>query len=181
MPGRQEQSSNQVWTEMIERDPLIAFSWYLAGRKNALLGIGNEVLTNLDEAFSDSGVDGCRLERAESLLWLWTLGAYEIVRTMDQAKRCFSARVQAQLRALKTELAEARMPAAKMEKRGVRSPVSSDRSPAGLDPSGRDLLIGDPTRPTMVSARRLLARFAEVMSAIGASDVVARHEESYLA
>ena len=81
---------NPTWGQLVEHDPLVAVSFYLSGRKNVLLGISDEILENLDCAFADAVIDGGKLDRAESLFWLWTLGAYEVVRTLCQAKNCFS-------------------------------------------------------------------------------------------
>lgn len=78
------------------------------------------------------------MERAESLMWLWIIGAYEVVRTMCQARICFSSRAF-ELQRLKRTLSMVRMPAAKMEKAGRDEPVTSNRSPAGLDVANRDL------------------------------------------
>jgi hypothetical protein len=72
--------------------------------KNVLLTIADEIIENLDQAFAETIIDGGRLERAESLMWLWTLGAYEVVRTMCQAKDCFSQRVFDELSELKKML-----------------------------------------------------------------------------
>jgi hypothetical protein len=88
-------------------------------------------------------------------MWLWTLGAYEVVRTMCQAKSCFSDRTMDQLTHLKKTLSAVRMPAAKMEKAGERVSVTSNRSPAGWDVANRDLLINDPdARPDVSISRR---------------------------
>jgi hypothetical protein len=95
---------NPTWEQMVEQDPIIAFSFYLCGRKNVLLHITDEIIENLDQGFSGSVVDGSRIERAESLMWLWILGAYEVVRTMCQAKNCFSQKAWSQLIQLKKNL-----------------------------------------------------------------------------
>jgi hypothetical protein len=169
---------NPTWEQMVEREPLIAFSWYLSGRKNVLLNVAEEIIENLDRAFSGSVVDGGRLDRAESLLWLWTLGAYEIVRTMCQARSCFSVRALDNLARLKRTLTAIRMPAAKMEKPRQNAPVTSNRSPAGLNIPNRDLLVGDPESPS-ISARYVLNEFRRVFAAITADDVLAHHAASY--
>ena len=140
--------------------------------------LGKEALANLDAAFSGNAVDGAQLERAEMLMWFWTLGAYEVIRTMSQARRGFTPELVAQLSSLKRELAQARMPAAKMEKAGKKHPVTSSRSPADGDPRNQDLLIGDPTT-SMNSSRRLLTRFEDVVSRITPADVLEKHEDSY--
>jgi len=169
---------NPTWEQTVERDPIIAFSFYLSGRKNVLLAIADEITENLDQAFSGTVLDGSRLERAESLMWLWTLGAYEVVRTMCQAKGCFSQRALDGLTQLKKTLATVRMPAAKMEKPGRKAPVTSNRSPSGLDVPNRDLLVSDPLA-VEVSARFVLKEFGQVFSSITKDDVLGSHEASY--
>ena len=169
---------NPTWEQIVERDPLISFSNYLSGRVQVLLAIADEITENLDGGFSGQIVDGGQVTRAESLMWLWTLGAYEVVRTMYQAKTCFTQPTLDELNKLKKLLSVVRMPAAKMEKPGVKIPVSSNRSPAGWDISRRDLLINDP-ECTNVYARALLAEFERVFSSIKATDILGRHEDAY--
>jgi hypothetical protein len=170
---------NPTWEQVVERDPLIAFSFYLSGRKNVLLAIADEIIENLDQAFYGPLVSGGKLDRAESLFWLWTLGAYEIVRTMCQAQSCFSERALDELVRIKKTLSAIRMPAAKMEKRGKRAPVISDRSPAGWDIPNKDLFVGDPESKPDVSARFVLTEFDRVFASLTRDDVRARHEASY--
>jgi hypothetical protein len=170
---------NPTWEQLVAREPLIAFSWYLSGRRNVLVAIAAEIIENLDQAFAGAAVEGDRLERAESLMWLWILGAYEVVRTMCQAKSCFSARALDELAKLKRILAEVRMPAAKMEKRRKNVPVTSNRSPSGWDVSNRDLLVNDPEQTPDISARFILNEFHRVLSSITKDDVLGQHEESY--
>jgi hypothetical protein len=170
---------NPTWEQVIERDPMVLFSWYLSGRKNVLLMIANEIIENLDEAFANNVVHGGKLDRAESLFWLWTLGAYEVVRTMCQAKSCFSERAFGELARLKTTLSVIRMPAAKMEKPGERLPVTSNRSPAQWDMRNRDLLVGDPTCEPGFSARSVLKRFDMLFASLETNDILAQHEASY--
>jgi hypothetical protein len=129
-----------------------------------LFDIAGEIIENLDLGFSGAVVDGSRIDRAESLMWLWTLGAYEVVRTMCQAKSCFSSKALGQLTQLKKTLAAVRMPAAKMEKAGKKAPVTSNRSPVGWDVSNRDLLVNDPESEPNVSARSILMEFDRVFS-----------------
>lgn len=169
---------NPTWEQIVERDPLMAYSHYLSGRVHVLLAIADEVVENLDAGFSAECVDGGRLVRAESLMWLWILGAYEVVRTMCQSKTCFTQSALDELLELKKALSSVRMPAAKMEKPGVKRPVTSDRSPSGWDVPRRDLLVNDPESAD-VSARALLDEFDRVFSTIKASDILGRHEDVY--
>jgi hypothetical protein len=139
----------------------------------------SEIIENLDNGFSGQSIDGGRVERAESLMWLWLLGAYEVVRTMHQAKECFSERLVQDLSGLKQTLTAIRMPAAKMEKPGKRAAVTSNRSPAGWDVENRDLLVNDPEESPNISARWVLSEFDRVFSSIAKDDVLAHHEGSY--
>ncbi|MFH0997616.1 MAG: hypothetical protein V1844_19280 [Pseudomonadota bacterium] len=152
---------------------MLAFSFYLSNRVLQLLLIAVEITDDLDKGFGTNPVDGTRVGRASTMMWLWTLGAYEVVRTMCQAKTCFSPNAMVQLEELKRYLASVRMPDAKMEKPSRRVPVNSNRSPDGWDLEKRDLLLGDPKAP--VSARFLLGELDRVMSAMQKTDVLAQH------
>jgi hypothetical protein len=170
---------NPTWEQVVEREPLIAFSHYLSGRANVLLSVADEIVDNLDQGFSGAVVDGSRVERAESLMWLWILGSYEVVRTMCQAKNCFSDKAFNELSGLKKTLSTIRMPAAKMEKSGKKAPVTSNRSPSGWDVTNRDLLVNDPESIPDISARYVLKEFDRVFASITKDDVLGRHEETY--
>lgn len=169
---------NPTWEQMLERDPLMAFSHYLSGRVHVLLDFADEIKANLDQGFSGQCVEHERIARAESLMWLWILGAYEVVRTICQAKTCFTQRVQDEMSQLKKTLSAVRMPAAKMEKPGQKVPVTSNRSPSGWDLSRRDLFVNDPLSAN-ISARDLLANFERVFASMKPTDVLARHESGY--
>jgi hypothetical protein len=153
-------------------NPLWRFSPYLWGRVQILFGLQQEILQGLDEGFgSVTNVD--LVARSEASLWLWVLGAYETVRTMCQANSSFSLQALDTLQGLKRDLGKVRMPAAKMEYAGRGEPVTSYRSPAGLDAKNKDLLIGSPDAP--VSGRALLARFYEVVTSLRQEDVLQAH------
>ncbi len=171
---------NPTEDQLLEREPLLAFSFYLAGRVLFLCALAEEIVANLDQGFSVEPINGDVIGRADMLMWFWLLGAYEVVRTMHHAKQCFSERLAADLQDLKEELARARMPAAKMEKPGRRAPGTSNRSPGGWDYSNRDLLVNDPEERESISARGLLARFDQVFSSISRADVISHHSASYL-
>ncbi len=176
----QEVAFNPTWEQIVEREPLIAFSFYLSGRISVLSAFADEIIENLDVGFSGQGVNVGRIARAESLMWFWVLGAYEVIRTMHQAKECFSKKLIGDLSDLKKTLASVRMPAAKMEKQGKNVPVTSNRSPAGWDHKNRDLLLNDPEEHPDISARWILSKFDDVVSSITKSDVLAPHESAYV-
>ncbi len=139
-----------------------------------MLSTVEEIIELLEEGFSLPVVNGSMVGRASNLTWFWILGAYEVVRTMVQAKACFSLKVQNNLITLKKELAVVRMPAAKMEKQGKRVPVVSTRSPDGWDIENKDLWVNDP-EDEIVSARYLFDRFHEVLTNIDRVDILEEH------
>jgi len=154
--GAKYQLNNPTWDEVVDRYPLMKFSFYLQGRVNVLFDIARKIVENLDNSYDEECVNMERVMDAESLMWLWILGAYEVVRTMCQAKSCFSDKAFAELRQLKKILAVVRMPAAKMEQQGINQPVNSNRNPAGFDYEKRDLLLDDFKTQTKISARNIL-------------------------
>ncbi len=162
-----------------QNNALDYFSFYLSGRNNIILSIGDEILALLDQGFSGKTLNkNGTIQRAETLMWLWILGAYEVTRTMCQAKKCFSNTYYNKLLSLKQQLAQARMPAAKMEKAGKPKPVSSNRSPAGWDLKNKDLLVNDPEEQN-ISARVLISQYKRTLLELNNGDIVKRHEESY--
>ncbi len=168
---------DEAWVKFTEKHPLAKFSYYLNGRVLGLKEIENEILDNLDNAFVDDVSYHEEISRAELLIWLWTLGSYEVIRTMHQAKSCFSERVQEELFVLKKRLSVVRMPNAKMEKVGKKIPVNSSRSASGIDVQGRDLRVGEPNND--VSARSLIDMIRSFFESLKSVDVIACHESSY--
>lgn len=170
---------NPTWEEMTAREPLLVFSFYLSGRVNVLLSIADEVVVHLDAGFAGGIVYGAEVGRASDLMWLWSLAAYEVVRTICAVPECFSQSAQDRFKVLKGHLAEIRMPSAKMEQRGKKIPVTSNRSPDGWDLQNKDLLIGDPNATQTTSARALLREFEDAFASISVGDVLKPHQSAY--
>lgn len=168
---------NPTEEEILEREPLLAFSFALSTRHNQLTSIADEILDNLDKGISSELVDMKYVTRAGILVWLWTLAAYEIVRTMCQAKNCFDSDCNVSLQVLKKRLAKVRMPDSKMEKQGKSIPVNSNRSPWCEVIDMKDLLIGDPEEPDY--ARKLIEEYFKTIDSIKLNQILAKHEESY--
>ncbi len=166
---------------MSTQQPLAAFSYYLSGRHQALLTIADEIVAALDACIDDQAP---ARTRASNLMWLWTLGAYEVTRTMSQAQTCFSPSFLRSVTDLKLALERVRVPNTKMERikydrRAKATPVSSDREPDLWDPLIKnDLQVGDPADPA--SARGLLRNYAHIMASLTPADVLMRHEDSFM-
>jgi hypothetical protein len=87
--------------EMLDRSPLIGFSVYTQFQFRTLSAVGREILDLLDSSMAEGSADAQALNRAYGMFWLWLLGAYEITRTMCQAKPCFTAELSTKLIAFK--------------------------------------------------------------------------------
>ncbi len=138
-----------------------------------LVSVAREILVELDAG---------RRERASDLMWLWVLGAYEVLRTMCQAYECFAAEYLQRLSTTKVEFERVRVANTKMERvnydRRTRSiPICSDREADVWDPDSRDLMLGDPFAPA--SARALLHAYETTLAALTAADVRCSHEDSF--
>ncbi len=168
---------NPTNQQSLEREPLLAFSFICSTRNNQLASVADEILELLDSGISEKINDDGKVTRAGILMWLWTLGAYEIVRTMCQANSCFSPAFMTKLRPLKDRLAKVRMPDSKMEKQGKRQPVNSNRSPWCEVPKSKDLLIGDPDEAD--SARQIIDEYFSIIYSLTPEDVIGNHEEAY--
>lgn len=162
---------------MISNEPLLAFSFALSTRNNQLATISDDILDNLDAGISKGFINDAYVTKAGINVWLWTLGAYESIRTMCQAKTCFTSECLETPQLLKKKLSKVRMPDVKVEKQGKRVPVSSNRSPWCEVVETKDLLIGDSDEP--FSARQLIEEYFQVIYSITPSEIVATHEESY--
>lgn len=163
--------------------PLLAFSIYLSGRNQALLALAHEITEKLDACISNAGIVSHEPRaRASDLMWLWTLGAYEVTRTLCQARECFSDRFYRDVADLKIDLERVRVPNTKMEKikydrKAPAIPVPSNRGPDLWDDKNKDLLVGDPAN--VVSARNLLRHYDRVMASLTIEDVKMSHEDSF--
>lgn len=66
------------------RESLLAFSFYLYERNKNVLQLSGEILRNLDIGFNDGkDINSTIIGNASVSMWFWTLGAYEIVRTIS--------------------------------------------------------------------------------------------------
>ena len=69
----------------------------------------------MDKMLAQEGIVDGDFNLAYGRIWLWILGAYEVVRTMCQARICFSEEYLAKLTTFKTAMADIRIPFAKQE------------------------------------------------------------------
>ncbi len=115
--------------KIIEKTPLIRFSLYTVAQVQTLKNVGEEII-DLSKDWTEKITNTMRVY---DLFWLWVLGTYEVLRTMDQHKACFSAQLQIKIGVQKRYLADIRMPFAKQEMRGSGDPVYAELSISGFD------------------------------------------------
>lgn len=166
--------------EKIERiymeHPLLAFSVYTHIQSEIVRGLGNEVIASLDTAIASDAVDATTINRAYGQFWLWVLGAYEITRTISQAKACFSPRVGANVLDFKQRLGRLRIPFAKQEYAGGTALLGSETSISGIDNQKKDMTFS--VQGVVFSARRLVADFDGLISQIKPADVLDNHRSA---
>ncbi|MGJ0511003.1 hypothetical protein [Methylocystis sp.] len=119
--------------EIYQKNPLLKFSVYTHIQSEAVRNLGNDILSALDK--------GELFPRAYDGFWFWTLGGYEVLRTMDENSNCFEAALGDEIRRLKRLLAEIRMPFAKQKYRGKNQTIKNEASvfASGLD--GKNMIF----------------------------------------
>src|ERR1700687_2076506 len=87
------------------------------------------IIRELDAALVEGGsVHAPTFIIAYSHFWLWVLAAYEVTRTMHQARVCFSVPLGNRLGTLKKQLSQLRVPFAKQELPGEFEPIQGEAS-----------------------------------------------------
>ncbi len=128
---------------LFESHPLLLFSGYTQVQSQILETQRLRVLNELDRAFPDgSSVYGPDLNDAFGDFWMWSLAAYEVIRTMAQNRHCFSQQYGERLVAMKRQIAVYRMPLAKQELKGKpKSAVLSEAYISTMDVARRDFAL----------------------------------------
>jgi len=121
--------------DYLQSNTLIAFSLYTDIQYKMVRVLGEEIIKCLDESiFVDERgqvrivLRGRFTDEAYSKFWFWTLGAYEVVRTMCGAKKCLSGELLENLSQLKKKLSVLRIPFAKQELNQEKVPVNAELS-----------------------------------------------------
>ena len=158
------------------------FSCYTHIQKEILDNLATEIIGLLENGIVVRGdnqveVDGRIFKQVYGKFWLWILGAYEMVRTMDQAKSCFTKELFLKINELKKRLSLLRIPFAKQELAGKKQPIFAEPSVSGVDKEAKDLkfMIGD----QILTMRGMISEFGRVFNFINSSSVIADHRTTY--
>lgn len=156
--------------------PLLRFSVYTEIQKRAVIKAGHDVLESLDRGRDQNGVlDGAHIEDAYGRFFLWLCAAFEIGRTMRDAKKCFSPRLRDEIIELMIPLEELRVPFAKQQmpakgKVGRDVALQTECSIVGFGASEPDLQFQ--VNDSMLSARALIEAFEKIFISIEPVDVL---------
>ena len=158
-------SSDQVFEDFLDRNPLAVFSVYTHLQVKVLTDLGANIVGALDQSFGDGSlVDSEGINEVYGLFWLWVVGAFEVVRTMAGAGGCFNDSVGIDLKDLKKRLVHLRAPFAKQQLAGKSVIIGSEASIAGIDPEQRD--ISYQVSGNLVSVRATIDQFNRVLGGI---------------
>ena len=159
--------------EVFEADPLLAFAPLTRVQVKALQEVAQTISATLSASFlGGSSVDGSAMNKAYGLLWLWVLGVYEVLRTMSQAKDCFTPELRERLAIEKRYYAKLRVPLTKHEFAGGRGPAGLAGMLSGIDISRKDVSFC--IEGETYSARDMINRFSVFISRIKLADIRAR-------
>jgi hypothetical protein len=163
--------------EYVAAHPLMRFSIYTNSQAYFLLSESEKLLDQLESAFGESTACGLTIQAAYGTFWLWTLGAYEVVRTMDRHKRCFSPRLTGLITRCLTTLTLLRIPFAKQQLPGKKIPIAAEASMSGIDSANKDISYTIAERK--ITMRETIAEFRDLIQSITPDDVLADLRDSY--
>lgn len=129
-----------------------------------LIELGDEVFDLIDTCINeDETIDFALFNKAYGRFWLWVLGSYEFIRTLDQNSNCFPQVYKSVISELKKELSLIRMPFAKQEYRGEKnSKAESATLVSDVDVKEKDIFFQ--IKEVKLSAKGLINRFYNEMS-----------------
>jgi hypothetical protein len=105
----------QSFRELIEKQPLFLFSLYTQIQVDALRRL-RERLKQMEPLRNEQNfVQGGAFGEYYDYFWFWVLGAYEVIRVMDEHKDCFAGEIKDQLPEVKRRLNRLRVPFAKQD------------------------------------------------------------------
>jgi len=162
---------------MFNENPLIAFSAFSHSQVEILRDLSTRLLAELDRSVAPGQVDGEGFQRAYAMFWLWILGTYEVVRTMSQARSCFSERFASEVTDFKKRIAKLRMPFAKQEYAGRNEPIVGETSVSGIDCAARDFTFT--IEGQTFSMRQTIAEFRALFDSVTRRDIILDHRRRY--
>ncbi|TIM41074.1 MAG: hypothetical protein E5Y55_26235 [Mesorhizobium sp.] len=159
-----EGSDDEAISAMLSANPLLNFSIYTQSQADALLRMKGEI----EAAMDGWGPTISDFPRVYDFFWFWSLGAYEVLRTMDQNAACFTPSVATKIRAMKQQLAVLRMPFAKQELKGKGGPIRGENSVTSLKNKSFKFRVSGES----FDARETMASVCELLASIRREDIL---------
>lgn len=153
--------------------PSLGFSIYSVTQVRLLQKFGDQFVQSADQLMSKAPerlFDGEDHLDTYGQFWLWVLGAYEVTRTMKEARSCFSSGASARIAAFNQRLSKVRMPFAKQQHRGKKSMVAGEPAVNAFDFNRRDLVFR--IENTDFYAKDFIRDFNDLIDGIEAEDVI---------
>jgi hypothetical protein len=166
-------TQSEIIEEMLKRHPLIQFSLYTDSQAQILLDLGEKIIRLLDEGLIKPNIVDRPAREAYGQFWLWVLGAWEVIRTMDEPEHrdCFAEPIFTEIGKMKKTLHRIRIPFAKQELAGRKGKhVYSELSMYTFDHERKD--IGYKIDHEIVWMRRTLIDFDHFIRSIQTSHVL---------
>jgi len=170
---------DEAFQAILDADPLYLFELYPMIQARYVADLGEEILAVLDECIGQEVIPGTKLNVVHSKFWFWTLGAYELIRTLSQHKDCFSLERQRKIAEIKRLIGPVRIAFAKHEipnaRRAGKNVDFMDRTPffsiSHINKETRDLAfeIGG----EYIGMRNMITSFLEFKGSLRVEDVVA--------
>lgn len=165
---------SELINKMIRNNPIISFSVYTNTQVQTIKSLGKEILDLLD---SPKFIEGNSILDIYCRFWLWVLGSYEILRTMSQAKKCFTLSFHKKLTELKKEIHLLRIPFSKQEYPGRKRPIENEASISSIDTENKDFKFN--VGSSIISIRDCINKFDSFFNNIKSEDILFDHRESY--
>jgi len=155
-----------------ERDTLYWFSLFTQVQVEALILLKMDIFELLDKSmFIDEGQNTIIISyfnKASGLFWFWVLGAFEITRTMNEGKSCFTSEAHNKISNIKKTLTEIRSPFAKQKLTGG-NPIHFENCPYKFDYITKDYCYLIDNKQIWV--KKLISEFDEFISGISPTDI----------
>jgi hypothetical protein len=167
--------SDEFWNKLTNDYPLMGFSIDTHTQVNTLKQLSASILSDLDSSMGTDTIDFTVFNNVYGMFWLWVLGSYEVVRTIDQAHKCLSDPFAKKVHSFKKKIAKLRIPFAKQEYEGAKSkqPIHGETSIYGVDTKAHDFFFK--VKEDIFSVRAILAEFCQLFEEISQKDILENH------
>lgn len=123
-----------TYEDLIRLNPISRFSIYTHAQASAVIELGASIKEQFDTMIQDGNIVDMSNGNPYGKVWLWVIGAYEVVRTMSDQKwkGSWSEERYTQIQEYKKRIADLRVPFAKQEHRNGKA-VNHENSIYGID------------------------------------------------